>query len=344
MADDLALPKYLHHASTGAWFDPLTLSANLPARVGEAVEAEKLAILHEQVHYLQAMSTMFGAVRFLSRWESLAGLARVKTRERIRGLNVVEDLAHLREAHEDRRAAIEDLALPTMLDVSEELRGFHVVDTGERSLVVFAKHGPGGSRLFPLGAHALQEGMAMSIERALGHSERSYGRAVKSESWAFTYAAPAEAVRAELGDGDDLWWVTATLCDVALDHGSPQHAFLLGLRHLVGHFGRLPAASELADVHASLRGAVQMDEVDRQREQLLRELAGVVARGTGSDDPFDSGICEALLRRPRCVRGPTLEPAPLCADDARSWREVRDPRTVRPPGLRRPRPAPHLVE
>lgn len=292
MADDLILPGYLRHAATGAWFDPLTFAASFPARIAEAVEEEKLAILHEQVHYLQAMSTMFGAIRFLSRWQSLIGLARVKTRRRLGMSNAMDDLVQVRVSHEDRRAAIEDLALPMLLDVSDDLRGVQVVDVGDRTLVVFAKPSQDGSRLFPLGAHAIQEGMAMSIERAIGRSDRSYERAAQSNGWPFLYAAPAEAVRSELGDGEDLWWITAALCDVALDHAVPHIAFMLGLKHLAKQFGRLPLGVDLAAIHTSLRNAVQMEEVDRNREQIIQDLAGVVARGAGSDEPLDRAFAK----------------------------------------------------
>ena len=51
---DYPLAPHLRHSGSGAWFHPFTLCAAFSTSIGEAIsEEEKLAYIHEYIHYLQ---------------------------------------------------------------------------------------------------------------------------------------------------------------------------------------------------------------------------------------------------------------------------------------------------
>ncbi len=291
------LAPHLRHAGSGAWFEPITLTAGgFPTSVSEAVfDEEKLAHVHEYVHYLQATTTFFGLTRFHTLWWSMSEFSTLLTQSD----DSLEAKQKFIARHQEKLDSLEYLAVPLLLDIETPIEpGPHYVDTGSRHIGVYAKSKEDYTRLFPLGAEALQESMVMALERWYGYSEDTYQLALQADDAAFYYAVGIESLRAMTGwDDETLWWLTIVLCDIALDHLLPYYAFYYGAQYLKEQYPiDKPKFEDLRVLYLVIQDAIRIDEVDEERQKLRTELEGIIKRSKASDDVFDQAFVRLLER------------------------------------------------
>lgn len=296
MADLLA--PHLKHAGTGAWFEPLSLIAQLPSSATDIVsDEERLAHIHEYIHYLQATSTFFGISRFHSLWWSSSEFSNLLSKTQYTN----EEKQHFINSHKEKISALEYLAIPVVWDIEPTIKtGSHYVDTGERYVGVYAKYLPeeGYTRLFPLGADALQESMAMAVERYYGYSEQTYQQAKSANNSAFNYAVGTEVLREVTDWGyQDLWWLSIMLSDIALNHMLPYYAFYYGAQALKELYPKYPPSqTELPHLYKKIKKAVHISEVEEERQKLYQELNAIIARSADSSDTFDKAFVRLLQK------------------------------------------------
>lgn len=324
------MPHHLLHSAAGAWFDPITLMAMVPSRATDTQsDEEKLALLHENIHYFQSVTTLYGAGRFHSFWWVLSDLHK-GMKSLASGENF--DRERFRLQREDKLGALDYLTLDAsyamgveILRVETPLRGFQMLDIGERTIPAYCRPDKrsGLTTIHPLGALSLQESMALSIERHFGHSDDTYRYARDHDGAEFRYAAAAEMLADYCGWTDDLWWLVTLACDVALDQYLPSHAYVRCLIHLKENYECAPRLSDAERLYAELREAIRTEAEEEQREAFDRELKSVLERGATGTTEFDEvmlALFQALeagiaLRRtePDAVVGFLLAPSALSA-------------------------------
>lgn len=276
----------------GAWFHPLTMAAELPQPIRDSVDdLARFAILHENVHYIQAVSTLFGLMRLQGVWSSISEFAT----HLARGEPSAEGLA---DRHADRIELLSHLARPTVYQLTEPAdEGLTLCQLGEDRVPGWIKAGPEGeSLLYPLGATALQEGMAFAVELWHGRDEADFQMASTAHGRDFLYAAPAVALQAATGwSGRDLWGAVISTCDCALDHPTPGLAFMLAILE-VNHLWPNDPPDQPGMIHGPLRMALSSPETEDVRHRGLAWLDRLAANAKDSADPFDRGILSIFRR------------------------------------------------
>lgn len=288
MADDVgssSLPAYLRHATTGARFCQLSFMTILPATVASSFDTEtKAALVHEHVHFFQSVTTLSGLNAMLRWWNVVSAVSHHFSTRR------VVDMAELIAEYDEHIERLEELSHPLPLGDADV--GLTLREVDDRQVFGLTRASEAGSLFFPFGGMTLQESMAMAVEQHRGLSRPTYDKVRESPGRGFIYAAASEAIAGELGRGDDLWWVTALLCQVALDHVSPQMAFMQGLDALASRWKSLPPATALPEAHELVRAATRHELVEEDRARLLEEATDLVDRGRRGTDPFDRAVAK----------------------------------------------------
>lgn len=303
------ISPHLHHRNGDAWFQPLTLMAYVPEKASTAEsEVAKAAILHENVHFLQATTTFFGIYRFLVMWESLTFYAQQRSRLASKWFEAA-DLEKLRSEHQYCLNKLSVFKPVPLMDVPGD--GFELIEgtASEGPIGVeltdgevhgaYSKRLPTGDlRLFFFDVDILQESMPMALERWFGCSKKTYELARNtSDAFGFKYAAGSETVRALTGwrESDAVWWVTYALCDYALHTLTPNHVFFRGAQLIGETWSTPPALDALEDVYGLLTHTFEFEEVKTARANIFRHVSERLATLADAEDKIDRSI-ESLLR------------------------------------------------
>jgi len=292
------LAAHLAHADGDVWFDPIPLGASLPTALRDATEEYRLKYIHEYAHFLQAVSTFLGANRMHTFFWTISDLRKLLLACDGK-LSLLDIPAHTQQV-QTKFAALDQITKDSLIEGQEEQfiadtehEGFQQVDTGEAKFPAFLRRIDAARvSVSPIGIKALQESMALAVERWIepAITQGLYESIIKLENWPhFEYASVSEALRSFSNWREEtIIWVTVVLCDVALDHYLPLHAFTLALAHLRNHYILAePSIDQFAQLHAELRTICHIDLAESERVSLIRELTRVVNLPDKDSAPSD---------------------------------------------------------
>jgi hypothetical protein len=292
------LAAHLAHADSDAWFDLIALGASLPTSLCDANEEGRLKYIHEYVHFLQATSTFFGANRMHTFFWTISGLRKLLLA--CDGKLSLLDIPAYTQQVQIKLDGLDQITRASLIEGQEEQfiantehEGFQQVDTDEAKFPAFLRRiDTTKVSVSPIGIKALQESMALAVERWIEPTitQRTYEAAAKPEYWYhFEYISVPEALRSFANWNDEtINWVTVVLCDVALDHYLPLHAFTLAVAHLRKHHAlAAPSIDHLAQLHAELRACCHIDLAELDRASLIQELTRVVNLPDQDSAPSD---------------------------------------------------------
>lgn len=257
-----------------------------------------MAYLHEYVHFIQAVSTFFGLNRLHTFLWSLSTLQ--KQLKRCDGIVADVDAEAYQRDRETKMAAMAYLSRDNPLEKSggshffceNPLTGVQWVSL-VKDIPKFAAYcklndEEGTATVYPIGARALQESMAMAMEM-LANVERAtpaYKLASLSmESPNFDYVVVSCAIRASLKNATDetIYRLTVMLCDVALNEYLPNLAFYrawLWISTQLADLEDLPPTI-WATTYECLRQAAEMPQAQEERRKCLAEI-GLAAEKEGN--------------------------------------------------------------
>lgn len=299
-------PHLRYPVGEGAWFNPITLVANLPESVKEAtLDVDKMAIVHENIHYLQATTTYFGMYRYLKYWESITELAHYIGESKTGKLSK-EQLEKLRENFErNQRQSNNERFGPFVLQNEIEFGPCYVEVEGENHPAYCKLAKDGKRKLYFYDAFTLQESMAMALERWYGYSENTYQLVVEQPELGFHYVVGTEAVKEiTKWDEESCLILTVILSDIALNHPNQSEVFFHGIWAAKNKWEKFPGIDQLSEVYRFLFEKFELDEVQEFRNMIRSELEARLVNLMTSIDPLDNSISglltvmyDALVRR-----------------------------------------------
>jgi hypothetical protein len=311
----MTLPELarLSEAANVAFFDPFALHARLDFDFNdrESYPVSFPILIHEYTHYLQSVSTVYGLYRVLD-W----------IRTGVRLVSVLPSLEEVRipllrwwtsrDCPEALRAQMADIAVRLALTVDLEqpvsLAGPVVETIGPLQIarVKFSDGEPhvmavvpaNGDMVIPIGARALAEGMSASVQRIWETEPRvdAVLAALDPED-AGWYTATRALLGEVLGSEEDLDFVNALVCDVAMMTRNPPAAFIAAVVAIIE-----AGAGSKDSVVVAVREALH-EMVAEETAETRQDIAGILGRLGDSDEPFAQAVrrlltaCDELLVR-----------------------------------------------
>ncbi|WP_459871299.1 hypothetical protein [Endothiovibrio diazotrophicus] len=269
-------------------------------------DLHKAALIHENVHYLQAVTGFFGIYRFMAMWQSLSFLAKLRSAREAAELNA-DEIAGLQREHAQNQDKLAIFQPYPSIDVPAD--GFEgegeegprwVEMPDDRHQGAYCKVLPNGDRrLIFFDIVTLQESMAMALEQWYGFNPDVYAKArASADPQLFIYAAGAEAVRELTGWGDSeaVWWVTYALCEYALNHPTPNHVFFHGARLAGQQWPEAPGVEELENLYTLLVAQFEFEEVEQIRADVFSHVTERLKkrRPQEESDHFDAAVYSLL--------------------------------------------------
>jgi hypothetical protein len=280
-----------------AWFNPLTFTLNIPNTISESSsDKDKMAILHENIHYIQSTTTFFGINRFLRIWESISELASylstnnnkklTKTQKELLKYNYYNNLDKIKNGFITDPIETEAQVIPgpIFIDLDENRYGCYSKKITDK------KH-----KLFVIDANVLQENMAMAIEQWYGHSKEIYDFAKGRTDSAFNYVAGTECIK-ELTKWSDenVLLLSIILSDIALNHVIPSRIFLQGIVLVLEKWKTINGISDLYDIYRFIYDEFEYPEIANQREKYRDFIEAMLNETSNSSDKFDKSISSIL--------------------------------------------------
>lgn len=292
------LAAHLAHADGDVWFDPIPLGASLSTALSDATEEGRLKYIHEYTHFLQASSTFFGANQMHTFFWTISDLRKLLLACDGK-LSLLDISAHTQQT-QTKLEGLDQITRDSLIEGQDEQfvadtnhEGFQQVDTGEAKFPAFLRRIDATRvSVAPIGIKALHESMALAVERWIepAITQNLYDNIIKLENWShFEYASVPEALRSFANWSEEtIIWVTVVICDVALDHYLPLHAFTLAFAHLRNHYILVePSIDQFAKLHAELRASCHIDLAESERASLIRELTRVINLPDKDSAPSD---------------------------------------------------------
>lgn len=299
--EDSSLAPHLNHATSTAWFNPITLMANLPSSVREAKETEQhLAMIHENVHYIQATTTFFGIYRFLKVWESITELADILTKSGQRDLTKDQKEQLKAKFWKNNVGAKARFRMEPFFITNQMPQGPYEVEFEDDHFPAYCKVFPDQRRkLYFYDTVSLQETMALALELWYGFSAELYEDVVKQPELGFHYVVGTEAIKDLTGwEDQSALMLSIILSDIALNHSNPNHVFFYGMAKASEKWKQLPPVEELSEVYRFLFNEFELPEMKLQREMIRHELEYRVSQLLTAVDPFDralAGLFQVML-------------------------------------------------
>lgn len=286
-----SLAPHLRHATSSAWFNPITLVTHLPSTVSESEKLEdKLAIVHENIHFIQATSTFFGIYRFLKVWESITEVAAYVTQSQE---EIPQELrSYFKINFENKLRQIPEAHLPPKIIDSEFPEGPCFVRSNDEETPAFCKTDSSGKRKMHFyDAFALQENMALAVERCYGFSEQSYNLAKDHPEVGFHYVIGTEAIKEiTKWDYQSCQILSVILSDIALNNVSQNHVFFHGVLKCFERWPKFPGMGKITEVYRYLNDEFEFEALNEHRAFLKRELSHRKESLLGGVDPFDKAL------------------------------------------------------
>lgn len=302
----MTLPELAPLSAAGgvAFFDPFALHARLDFDFSDrdAQAANFPVLIHEYTHYLQSVSTVYGLYRVLD-W----------IRTGVRLASVLPPLAEIRipllrwgrtsECPRSLRMQMADIRVRLGLnkDLEQpELRNAAIVEAiGPLQIarIPFSDDEPhivaavplDAGLVVPIGARALAEGMSASVQRVWETESRLDAVLAAIDP---RRAAWYTATRAVLGDlvapGEDLDYVNAFVCDIAMMTRNPPASFIAAVVAIIDSEAR-----SKHDIVIAVRDALQ-EMIEEEISATRDDVAGILGRLAGSDEPFAEAVRRLL--------------------------------------------------
>jgi hypothetical protein len=312
----MTLPELirLSSAESTAFFDPFALHARLDFEINDRdlFAVNFPIILHEYVHYLQSVSTVYGLHRVLDWIRTGVRLASVlpplrEIRVPLRTWWKKDDCPQplrMQMAHISERLDLNhDLEQPEIIPAraATTIGALQIADVMFRSdqeshIVAILPIGDG--RAIPVGARALAEGMSASAQRMWEDEPRIDATLAQLDpedsGW---YTATRTILAKIIGSDLDIDFINAYVCDAAMMTRNPPASFI-------------HAAAAIVDARAGSKAAVIETVREALREMVGEEIddtrhgiAEILERLHDSVEPFAQAVslllstCDQLLVR-----------------------------------------------
>jgi len=280
------------------WFHPFTYTISLPKRVSDMTSnfEDVAPLVHENLHYLQSVTTFTGAYRFLCFWQAYAAIASCVT-EDLATKESTTLKAWAREAYEKANQARKNLE-PRYLSVDIEQPiplGAQVLQLpdGDTIRAYTKRLTTGDTRAFFFSNEAVSESMAMAYEVWLGADIQVLEPYAKAEHPNhFQYAIGFETARHFSSDAtpEFLAQMVFIACDFALNHVTAGLVFFEGVRLLCASFSEPLPQSDIMKAYDVLNAALMFEEVREETEKIKTQLNGISNSAEQTEDPFDRGV------------------------------------------------------
>jgi hypothetical protein len=224
------------------------------SEIGSDDFESKLIVAHENLHYVQSISTISCIRPFLTYWQCHAGLsaylrAKADNSEERQALTsfyqqFLREMKHWNCIPEI--AASDELATGPLLVKLENDDEFPLFVQNNTQL---------GNKFICYTRTALQESMALAYEIWLGRDASILDTALRSGKWQYMqYAIGIAGLHKATGWEDirSLAWVTIVCADYALDHAFPGQIFLEAINQVSQNWEHPPYLSEISNIYELL--------------------------------------------------------------------------------------------
>lgn len=281
--------EFLRHPEGSAQLDPVSLTASLPARISDDPFEVRLTYVHEYVHFIQSVSTLFGLARMHTAWR---GFRHLQTALRAASGRLSRaDFTDFKTFRADTLDGFAALSRDSPvrqhpgpgLKTEGLFAGIQTIapSADNDRFVAYAVpvREEGWSWLHAIGTLALQESMAMAIER-LADEERTHDvfEFAKTEHryGGFDYVVIPVALSDLLPQVAPalIYGLTVVSCDVALNTMAPTDAWRK-CHDWISTNSSVPSDFDLAwllNVHSQLTHECLIFNSQQARESWLGDL------------------------------------------------------------------------
>lgn len=294
--------------SNTPWFEPFSFITHLPERVKDMQEFESAyALLHENLHYIQSVTTLSGVYRFVKFWGVYTEAAYLLAEKKHYS---DEDREKLKQswlkAHDEISIFDPEIGARAVdIDAQENIpTGLQYLALSEdsKAFAYVKKLANDDFRVFFYDVQVLQESMAFAYEIWLGKEIPYYQALQDAEDPAvFQYIMGFETVReiTQWTDEKSLAGLTVFLADYALNHYSPSHAFVNGARLVAMEYPEPPEQWDFDALYDLLSASLMFDEILQGIENVNAYVTQLYQNAQGSHDAFDQAVgamAEVMLR------------------------------------------------
>ncbi len=287
------------------FFDPFALHARLDFDLydRESFEMNFPILLHEYVHYLQSVSTVYGLFRVLdwirtgvrlasvlpalteiriplSRWWTQESCPE-PLRAQMAGIDIRLGLnADLEQQHLIEGAAFETIGPLRIARVEFSDGKPHIVAV----VPVGSDH-----KAIPIGARALAEGMSASVQRMWETQPRLDALlAALDPEEAGWYTATRTILVEIVGSEEHVDWINALVCDAAMMTRNPPAAYIAAAVAVMDAHASSKEAIGTA-VRETLRGLIEEETIETRQD-----IASMLGRLGDSEEPFAQAVRRLL--------------------------------------------------
>jgi len=282
------------------WFHPFTFMTQLPERVRDMEEIKSAyPLFHENLHYLQSVTTFTGIYRFVRFWNvyTFAAKLRAGGKEAFTSEDIIEIKKKWYRAYEEISVFNPEIgALCVDIDAQENIPlGLQYLDLPEngKAFAFIKQLSNKDYRAFFFNLEVIQESMAFAYEIWLEKETPHYQVIIESEDPnVFQYVIGLETVKkiTQWEDEIAIAGLTVLLADYALGHFSPSHAFINGARLIATNYPEPKENLPIESMYDEIADLLMVDEVLEGYEDVNQYLNSVHSRSQNSDDPFDRAV------------------------------------------------------
>lgn len=317
----MTLPEFapLFAADGEAFFDPFALHARLDFDFNDryAYAVNFPVLIHEYTHYVQSISTVYGLYRVLDWIRTGVRLAsvlpsiheiRIPLKRRWNTWRQCPPPLRMQMAEIEVRLDLnKDLEQAVLLSDPElaaigPLRIAHVQFTDKEPHIVAAVPIDGRVAV-PIGAKALAEGMSASVQRVWETEPRLDAMLTRIDprrgGW---YTATRTVLGDLVGPGEDLDYINAFVCDMAMMTRNPPAWFIAAVVAVIDS-----GAGSKADIVAAVRSALH-EMIEEETTATRDDIAAILGRLAGSDEPFAEAVRRLLTSSDELLERRSKEP------------------------------------
>lgn len=285
----------LDNSGHSAWYRPLTFTSNLPIKISEIKTEDfesRLIVAHENLHYIQSISTISCIRPFFTYWQCHAGLS-----AHLRTKNVDDSEIHtLKKYYQQFSNEMDHWNGTPEIEAYDELpNGPLLVQTKDGvDFPLFVQNNTNrGNKFICYTRTAIQESMALAYEIWLGRSASILDTALRSGHWQYMQYAIGMSGLHRLTHWEDirsLAWVTIVCADYALDHAFPGQIFIEAIHQVANKWKQPPSLSEIKDIYLLL--SHNYDDAGRiiVREECKGFLSDFQSKAEPEPTEFDRAI------------------------------------------------------
>lgn len=282
------------------WFHPFTFMTQLPERVRDMEGKESsYSLLHENLHYLQSVTTFTGIYRFVRFWGvyTFAAKLRAGEKETFTPQDIIDIKKKWYGAYQEISVFDPEIgALSVDIDAQENIPlGLQYLDLPEngKAFAYIKQLKNKDYRAFFFNLNVIQESMAFAYEIWLGKEIPHYQAINDSEDPSvFQYIIGLETVKeiTQWKNKTAIAGLTVLLADFALGHYSPSHTFINGARLIAASYSEPEENLSIEALHNEIAGILMVDEILEGYEDVNQYLTTLYNRSKNSSDVFDRAV------------------------------------------------------